>query len=200
MGEYWYLWALIIILIPVTVYVCYRASKAAKQNKEEREKIIAKLDDMKALKDEFGSLSAEQIKQADETRLLEGVALNTELKLQKCENANEDFDNLSLGEKNAYVLSCILEDSVDGVSSFFKKNTPPISPLAPSALKEAEMDGLAEIFAEAYEMYDENNESVSLDYDRLKELDEKFKSLFNADEYKKTAARYIKRNAADFAE
>ena len=200
MTKYWYLWALIVILIPITAFVCYKAAVATKQAREEREKTVRELEEGKKLKDEFSGLSAEQIRNSDETRLMSGMALLVDLAMRKEIRPNEAFSALPREKQLAYTLNCILEDSDGGVSSFFRKNTEPISSLAAPALREAGLEELSLLFASVYPMFDEENEQVSFDEEKLKAADEKFRSIFNETELKTAAALYIKSNAAVFAE
>ncbi|MBO4339349.1 MAG: DMP19 family protein [Clostridiales bacterium] len=198
MPKYWYLWALIIILIPITVYVCYRAAMAAKQAREEREKTIEELNNAKSLKDEFSGISASDLQKADDKRVLPGIALLIDLKLRKEIKPKDAFEKLSVKKQLAYTLNCILEDTNGSVSAFFKRNTEPVSPLASKALKAAGLDSLAELFDEVYPMYDDDNESVSLDEEKIKAADEKFGRLFDKDVFISSAARFIKENASEF--
>ena len=199
MGKYWYLWALIIVLIPVTAYVCYRAAKAARQAREEREKTIEQLNDAKSLKDEFSGISAENLINAQDDRVLRGTALLVDLKLRKEIKPAEAFEKLPTEWKNAYALNCILEDCDNSVSSFFRKNTDPVSSLASRALREAGLDELAELFESVFPMFDENNEEVSVDNEKIKAADGKFGELFDKEKYIKAAAAYIKNHADAFA-
>lgn len=198
MGDYWYLWALIIILIPITAFVCFKAAKASQQSREEKRKYMEEMDRMKALKDEFLSFTKENIESYDGDMLLEGMALIAELKLKKSANANSDFAALKDTVKNVYVLDSIVEEN--SVSTFFKKNTEPVTPLAANALREIGLNEIAVLFDKVYNMFDENNESTSIDFDRTQKIDEEFVSLFAKDKIKAAAALYIKRNAADFCE
>lgn len=199
MGKYWYLWALVIILIPVTAYVCFKATQAARQAREEREKTIEQLNDAKSLKDEFSGISAEDLKNAKDERVLRGTAILVDLKLRKEIKPAEAFEKLPAEWKNAYVLNCVLEDCDNSVSSFFRKNTDPVSSLASKALKTAGLDGLSLLFESVFPMFDEDNEKVSVDSEKIKAADGKFGELFNRDEYIKTAAAYIKNNADAFS-
>jgi hypothetical protein len=198
MPKYWYLWALIIILIPITVYVCYRAALASKQARLEREKTIDELNRAKSLKDEFSGISKEDLLNADNERTLLGIALLIDLKLRKEIRPNEAFKELSEKKQIAYTLNCILEDTNGSVSAFFKRNTEPITSLASTALEKAGLNELSELFGEVYPMYDEDNEETSLDAEKIKAADEKFGSLFDKEKYIVSAARFIKDNATDF--
>lgn len=198
MPKYWYLWALVIILVPVTAYVCYRAALAARQAREAREKTIEQLNEAKSLKDEFSGISHEALEKADNGRTLAGMALLVDLKLRKEIKPKDAFERLPEQWQNAYVLNCILEDCEGTVSSFFKRNTPPVSTLAQRALAAAGFDELAEIFGLIYPMFDDDNEDVSVDSEKIKAADEKFGRLFEKNSYISAAAGYIKANADAF--
>jgi len=198
MPKYWYLWALIIILIPITVYVCYKAAVASRQARLEREKTIEELNNAKSLKNEFSGISAADLEKADDARVLSGMALLVDLKLRKEIKPKEAFEKLSEKKQLAYTLNCILEDTDGTVSAFYKRNTAPVSPKAVEALKAAGLDDLAELFDELYPMYDDDNEDVSLDIEKIKAADEKFGRLFDKEEFISSAARFIKDNASEF--
>lgn len=198
MPKYWYLWALVIILIPVTAFVCYKAAVASRQARLEREKTIEELSKAKSLKNEFSGISAEDLKKADDGRVLSGVALLIDLKLRKEIKPKEAFEKLSKEKQYAYTLNCIFEDTNGTVSGFFKRNTEPVSSLASAALKAAGLDELSALFGEVYPMYDGDNEDVSLDQTKIKAADEKFGELFDKNIFVSAAAKYIKKNAYEF--
>ncbi len=198
MPKYWYLWALIIILIPITAYVCYRAAAAARQARIEREKTIEELNNAKSLKDEFSLISKENLEKADNLRVLSGLALLVDLRLRKEIKPKEAFEELPEEWKYTYVLNCILEDCEGSVSSFFRKNTYPISFLASSALEKAGFKELSELFSSLYDMFDDENEDVSIDNEKIKAADSEFGRLFNRNEFINSAAAYIKINAEAF--
>lgn len=198
MGKYWYLWAVLIILVPVTAYVCYKAAQATRQAREEREKTIEQLNAAKSLKDEFSGISRENLEKADSLRAISGIALLVDLKLRKEIRPGQAFEKLSEEWKNAYVLNCILEDCDGKVSTFFRKNTPPVSTLAEKALKTVGLSELSELFSSVYPMFDDDNEDVSVDSEKIKAADEKFGSLFDRDKFIEAAAGYIKNNSYAF--
>ena len=198
MIKYWYLWALIIVLIPITAFVCYKAAVATKKAREEREKFIDEIDRAKSLKDEFQAISAEDLQNAEDDRVLAGETILIDLFLNKQTDANKAFSLLPKEKQYAYVLNCILEDSGGSVAEFYRKNTPPVSPLAVDALKAAGLSDIADIFAEVYPMFDENDDETSVDYEKIEELDKKFSELFDEQKYKTAASLYIKSNATVF--
>jgi hypothetical protein len=198
MSKYWYLWVLIIVLIPITAYVCYKAAVATKRAREERERFIEEIDRAKSLKDEFSSMSAQELKDADDSRVLAGVTILIDLFLNKQTNPNEAFSALPVEKQYAYVLNCILEDSEGLVAGFYRKNTPPVSPLAVKALEAAELDELASLFGEIYPMFDENDDETSVDYEKISEADVRFRELFDEQKFKTAASLYIKSNATVF--
>lgn len=198
MGKYWYLWALLIILVPVTAYVCYKAAQATRQAREEREKTIEQLNEAKSLKNEFQGISEENLESADDERALKGMALLVDLKLRKEIKPKDAFEELPEEWQNAYVLNCILEDCDGKVSSFYRKNTPPVSFLAETALKKAGLFELSDLFSSVYPMFDDENEEVSIDEEKIKAADEKFGSLFDKDKFIVAAAGYIRNNSHAF--
>jgi len=196
--QNWYLWAIIIILIPITAFVCYKAAVATKDAKREREKMINSLNRSRELKNEFEGIGEQGILDSDNARLLEGMALLTDLKLRKEIRPNEAFAGLPEERKIAYVLNCILEDCDGTVSSFFKRNTPPVSSLASVALSAAGMNELSGLFESVFPMFDEDDEEFSLDEEKIKAADKQFGRLFNKDDFILLAGQYIKNNARAF--
>jgi hypothetical protein len=199
MPKYWYLWAIVIILIPITAFVCYKAFVASRQARLERERTIEELNKAKSLKNEFSGICAQDLVKADDERVLSGIALLVDLKLRKEIRPKEEFKKLSEKKQIAYALNCIFEDTNGTVSGFFKRNSEPISSLASPALKAAGLDELAALFGEVYPMFDEDNEDVSLDEEKIKAADEKFGELFNKDIFVSSAAKFIKDNAPEFS-
>ena len=200
MIKYWYLWALLIILVPITAFVCYKAAVATKRAREDREKFIEEIDKAKSLKDEFLAMNEEDLKNADDSKVLAGETLLIDLFLNKQGNPNEEFMRLPEEKQLAYVLNCILEDSEGSVAGFYRKNTPPVSPLAVTALEKAGLDDIAELFSKIAPMFDENDDETSVDYDVISEVDSRFKEIFDEEKFKTAASLFIKSNATVFTE
>lgn len=97
-----------------------------------------------------------------------------------------------------YALYYVCEDGAQKLSRFFRINGEPLLALAPQALLHVGAQEEARIAAEEYEMFDEGNEAVSLDRERLDQLDLAFKNVFCAARIKSLAADYIRADAQAF--
>ena len=77
------LWTVILIALFILMIVMFvLASKSGKKRQEERERIIAKLEKEKAIRQEYKTLTEKSF-EADDEKLLFGVAANIQIELEK---------------------------------------------------------------------------------------------------------------------
>ncbi len=191
------LWAVIlIVLFVLTVVMIILASRSGKKRDAQREKIIAKLEKDKAIRNEYRILTPESF-DADDEKLLFGVAANIQLALEKENDMTAAFDALPEYKKYIYALNYVFEDSeYIKLSSFFRCNGQPLTGTAAKAVKDVTGGRLYEIFEPMYNMFDDDNEDVSFDAVKINELDEKFRLLMenDKDEILAKIGDYIKAN------
>ncbi len=196
--EYWYLWLLLAALGIAAFFAWGKASAAARRRGEKRAEIEAKLRYEAKLRQESPQLTPERIAQAPQDTLLDGVVLLMQQRLEKLPDMTQAFRLCTAPEQEMYALYYLCEDGAQKLSNFYRINGEPLLSLAPQALVHIGAQEEARIAAEEYEMFDEGNETVSLDRERLAQLDEAFRSFFRVSRVKLLAAEYIRANAQDF--
>lgn len=191
----------LVLLIALTVFVWCKAIISGRKRNEERERIIADLEREKALRNEFRNVDeATFLEGKDNYRLVIGMCAHVQMKLEKADNMNEAFGELSELKKNVYSLGYVIEDSKKKLSEYFRSNGEPLLSASKAAVNDVIGGTFAELFNKEFIMLDENDETTSVDNGLLEKYDEDFETLMNksADEIYKSAADYIRRNKAEF--
>lgn len=191
----------LVLLIALTVFVWCKAIISGRKRNEERERIIADLEREKALRNEFRNVDeATFLEGKDNYRLVIGMCAHVQMKLEKADNMNEAFGELSELKKNVYSLGYVFEDSKKKLSEYFRSNGEPLLSASKAAVNDVIGGSFAELFNKEFIMLDENDETTSVDNGLLEKYDEDFETLMNksADEIYKSAADYIRRNKAEF--
>ena len=191
----------LVLLIALTVFVWCKAIISGRKRNEERERIIADLEREKALRNEFRNVDEATFSEGkDNYRLVIGMCVHVQMKLEKADNMNEAFGELSELKKNVYSLGYVFEDSKKKLSEYFRSNGEPLLSVSKAAVNDVIGGTFAELFNKEFIMLDENDETTSVDNGLLEKYDEDFETLMNesADEIYKSAADYIRRNKAEF--
>lgn len=191
----------LVLLIALTVFVWCKAIISGRKRNEERERIIADLEREKALRNEFRNVDEAAFSEGkDNYRLVIGMCAHVQMKLEKADNMNEAFGELSELKKNVYSLGYVFEDSKKKLSEYFRSNGEPLLSASKAAVNDVIGGTFAELFNKEFIMLDENDETTSVDNGLLEKYDEDFETLMNksADEIYKSAADYIRRNKAEF--
>lgn len=191
----------LVLLIALTVFVWCKAIISGRKRNEERERIIADLEREKALRNEFRNVDEATFSEGkDNYRLVIGMCSHVQMKLEKADNMNEAFGELSELKKNVYSLGYVFEDSKKKLSEYFRSNGEPLLSASKAAVNDVIGGTFAELFNKEFIMLDENDETTSVDNGLLEKYDEDFETLMNksVDEIYKSAADYIRRNKAEF--
>ena len=193
----------LVLLILLTGFVWYKAITSGKKRNEERERIIADLEREKALRNEFRNIDETTfLPEKDDYRLIVGMCAHIQMKLEKAENMNTAFGELSEVKKNVYALGYVFEDSRKKLSEFFRSNGEPLLSSSKAAVNAAIGGDFAEIFNKEFVMLDDNDETTSVDNELLAKYDDEFASLMDEkmNEIYKSAADYIRENTDEFLE
>ena len=194
MAEYWYLWLVLAALIIVTAVVIFFAARAASSHNAQTKKLLEELEHLKQLKDKYKVLTPELVNFSDPSELLEGVNAVMQAKLEKSDSPEQTFAEFNEVQKNLYTLYYFLEDSTQGLSFFFKNNGTELRQQILPALEAVKEDDFSPFVKRAYDMFDENNEEVSLGQTELKLIDSQFLSIFNTDKLLTDIKSYISDN------
>ena len=197
-AEYWYLWLLLVILAVAAFFVWGKAAQAARKGGEKRAEIEEKLKYEARLRKEYAVLTTDVIADAPQDTLLDGAVCQLQQRLEKQADMTAAFQACTEPEREMYALYYLCEDGAQKLSHFFRVNGEPLLSLAPQALRHIDAQEEARIAAEEYEMFDEENEAVSLDQGRVEALDHAFAEAFQLARVKSLAADYIRAHAPAF--
>ena len=197
-AEYWYLWLLLVILAVAAFFVWGKAAQAARKRGEKRAEIEEKRKYEARLRKEYAVLTTDVIADAPQDTLLDGAVCQLQQRLEKQADMTTAFQACTEPEREMYALYYLCEDGAQKLSHFFRVNGEPLLSLAPQALRHIDAQEEARIAAEEYEMFDEENEAVSLDQGRVEALDHAFAEAFQLARVKSLAADYIRAHAPAF--
>ena len=178
--ELWHLWVVFAGLAVLFIFVSTKAAKAARNRREILEKQIEIMKKESYLHDKYENLTEELVREAETTELLEGICSNIQFRIEQIPDMTAAFNELPEWERYCYALNYFLIDSKGSLSEFFKKNGEPLISLAVTALGAVGSD-LAGLVGEMFDMYDENNEDVSYDEEKIKEIDTLFREKQDAE-------------------
>ena len=194
--EYKILFAILFVLLIILIVVYSKMGKTMAKRKAEKAALIKKLDHMKFIREAYSDLTEEKILSDNGENLIEGVADNIQVRLEKEDDMNGAFEKLSEEEKTIYAFHYFLDEKK--VSEFFKNFTKPLTPYALSACEKFLPENVLKIVKELYDCYDEDNETASVIPEKIDELDEKLLGYDFVTEAKEKAVCFIKENVASF--
>ena len=196
-GVQWYYWAILLGAIILAIFAWRKAFIASRERRErlKREGAIWKRD--YDLRQKNSVLTLEKLKETEDTELLHAVAMNIQVFLENETNMNEAFSALSKEKQFVYALEYFDEDAKNSLSTFFKNNGAPLVPIIPEALEAVGATKYIEIVNSILPMYDPDSD-VSIDYTVISAADEKFKEIYDSDEFCRIVADYIKKNKEIF--
>ena len=103
-----------------------------------------------------------------------------------------EYENAQKWHREVYALFYFDEDvQADSLSFFFRNNGGPLPKEAVNGIESIGYDKIQSVVSQMYAMCDDKNENVSFDKNRITELDEKFRNLYNSDEFFEKIKLYI---------
>ena len=190
--QFWYMWLVLLVLIIVTVFVSMKASKAVKRKNEIMAKHQEEIERYKMLVEKYRNLTAETAENAEAEELAEGVTAVLQYELEKSENSDEFYVNAEKWRREVYALYWFDDDvTMDSLSGFFRCNGGPLPKEAVNGIESIGYDKIKTVVGQMYAMCDDKNENVSFDKDRIAELDEKFRNIYNSEEFFEKVRLYI---------
>jgi hypothetical protein len=192
-GLQWYYWLILLVAVVLTIFAWSKALKSSKARRErlKREAAIWKRD--YELRERFAVLTEDKIKETEETELLHGVAMNIQMMLEKAVDMTSAFNALPHEKKMIYALEYFDEDAKKSLSTFFRNNGEPLTPVVPEALEAIGCEKYLSIIAPLVSMFDPDSD-VSVDNTIIARADEEFASAYNSDELCRLSARFIIKN------
>ena len=191
-SQYGYLVVVFFVVLAIFIVVLNFAAKAYSKHMKSFRAEEAEIKRLTALKEKYKDFSEETIKSAPDEEVLEGVALIYQLFLQKKENIEEVFLNLSDEKKSIYVLDVFVSDG--GVKEFFSANTDILRKRIVPALQLIGLSEDAKLVYEISRMYDEKDIEASLSEKRIEEIDKIIRESNLLSRIKLEGAKYIKKN------
>ena len=196
LSEYWYYLIFLALSIVLAVVAVTMAAKASRKRRALFLREEANIKRLVALKEKFKPVTKEAIDSADDEELLEGIALSYQLKLQKEEKQEELFETFNDDVKDIYALDVFVQDKTS--EEFFSQNGVILKDRILSALEKIGMKAFAEELRPIYDMYDNSNEEVSYDINKIRSFDEKMTADGIISDIKLRSAAYIRENYKSF--
>ena len=183
---------LIFALLIVTIFLCFEAARSSIKRGRENQKILDRLNKEKELIEKYKAFERGENPQVCDENLVRGKALLIQSRVSNASDINAFFDSLCREDKILYALECFLEDYNGSLSSFFKLNTQPLTPLCKEFFeKYYENKKVSEIYNRLYCIFDENNEEISFEKSEVEGLDEEFAEVFKLQELFLSARKYL---------
>ena len=191
-SEYWHLALMLAGLCVVAAVVFFFAGKARMKyvrNYKQQEEEIKRLTE---LKNKYIPLTEEKLSRGDDEEILEAASLVYQIAFEKSEYPEQEFKKLTDVQKNIYALDIFVFDKT--ATKFFTFNDTMLRSRLYPALEMIGFDVAMDEFRHINDMYDENNDDVSLDMKKLLQLDELIEKKDILRKIKLSAAEYIKSN------
>ena len=193
--EFWYIWVVFLILVAILIFAISKASKAVKRKNEILAKQHEVLKRYSEMIEKYTDLNSDKAESADAKELCEGVMCVLQHQVEKSENPDAEYESAEKWRREVYALFYFDED-VKGasLSYFFRHNGGPLPKEAVNGIESIGYDRIKSVVGQMYAMCDDKNENVSFDKKRIAELDEKFRNLYNSDEFFSFVKNYIVEN------
>lgn len=199
MQSYWYVLIFGVVLV-AAVLIWMQAIKSMGRTGKIRRETIAKLDRFNALASKYSTLTAADLDEIADADLFDVVLIRLWKKLGKPEEEMENFLALSDEEKNVYTAWYIREEVTnEGFSAYFRNCGNSLGKLSVDVLGVMGLLELDAVMKTACAMFDEESE-VSCDKEQVAAVNGQFKAAYNAEEYCRAAAQYVRANADKFVD
>ena len=193
--DFWYIWVVFVILIAILIFAISKAAKAVKKKNEVLAKQHEVLKRYSEMIEKYTTLTPEKVQNADAKELCEGVMCVLQHQVEKSENPDAQYENAEKWRREVYALFYFDEDvNADRLSFFFRNNGGPLPKEAVNGIESIGYDKIKSVVGQMYAMCDDKNENVSFDKNRIAELDEKFRNLYDRDEFFSLIKNYISQN------
>lgn len=195
LSQYGYLIIVFVVLLIATVVLFFFAVRAYSKHNRTFKAQEQEMRRLLALKEKYMNFTEDTLSENDDKELLEGVALSYQIRLQRQEEPEKAFSQMSDIKKNVYVLDVFCADG--DVKTFFSENGDIVKERIIPALKMIGMDGFAQRLNHIYMMYDNSNEEVSYSEKALEEMNVYISERDILTEIKLRGAEYIKSNCEE---
>ena len=191
-SEHGYLIGIFVLVLVVFVIVLNRAAKAYSSHFNTINEQKKQLEYMTNLKNKYRNITAEELADCNETEILEGFALLTQIEMQKSDDMEALFRTLPQIKQYIYVLDVFVQD--ESAETFFSQNGEILTDIIVDALKEIGMDTFAQELSSIAKMYNKYDESVSFSKQTIENFDKTLNDRDILTDIKVNSARYLKEN------
>lgn len=194
--EYW--WYLI-LFVGACVLAAFVIKKAASAYKLHQKTFHSREEEMRRLvelKNKYQFLNEQVIETAPMDELLEGTALSYQLILQKRDDMTEAFLEMPKEKQYIYALDIFTSDKT--AKAFFKQNGQELIGIIKPAFEMIGLDEFVNDIGKLAVMFDENDETTSINLNTVDQMDEKFSDSDLLTKIKLAGAEYIKKNPQMF--
>lgn len=190
--DFWYIWLLFAVLVVVLIIVASKASKAISKKND----ILAKQHEMlkrySELIEKYTAVDKALAENSDARELAEGVMCVLQHQVEKSGNPDAEYESAEKWRREVYALFYFDEDvTAESLSFFFRNNGGPLPREAINALESIGWEKIHNLALQMFAMCDDKNENVSFDKERIAELDEKFRNLYDSNEFFEKIKLYI---------
>ena len=192
-------WPYALALVAACIFAAFMIKKAAAAYRRHQTEFHAQESEMrrlKALKEHYVPLTETALEKAEPSELLEGTALGLQLQLQKQENMECAFLALNEAQQYIYTLDVFLSDKT--AEKFFKENAQLLSGKIAPAFHEIGLTEFEKTIDKLAVMFDENDETTSIERTFVSAADEAFSSGDLLTKIKLQGANYIQNHPEMF--
>lgn len=190
--QYGYLIVVFVLALLAFVLIFMKAVKAYTSHNKTLRSQENELKRLTALKNKYKNADAQQLADFDENEILEGTALIYQIALQKSEDMEKTFLNMSKEKQYVYTLDVFVQDASAG--EFYSQNSEILTDIILDALKAIGMEDFALALGEIAKMYDNSNEDISFCKQEIENFDKKMTEGDILTKIKLAGAKYIKEN------
>lgn len=194
--NYWYLVIIFVIVCAVTAVIMYFAARAYSRHRRDYRNQEKEIKRLLELKEKYQTLTEDAIMSADENELLEGTALSYQLVLQKIDDNEAAFEEMSDCKKDIYTLDVFVHDA--SVKTFFSENGDILRKRLVGALERIGMKEFSDEINFIALMFDDKDETVSYSVSEMEKFDEQMLERDILTQIKLKSAVYIKNNCDSF--
>lgn len=198
-GVQWYLWALLLVVTVLAIFVWIKAISASRIRREKLKKEAEIWKKDYELRQEFKTLTLEKLNSTDTQKILSGVCMNIQIELENATDMNEAFLLLPDEKKYVYCLEYFDEDATKSLSTFFKNNGAPLTTYIKPALNAVGYNEIVSLIDIVAPMFDEESD-VSVNHAEVDKADDKFKELYSSYTLYEAVAKYVKSKKDIFVE
>lgn len=191
-SQYGYLIGIFVVVLVVFIIILNKAAKAYSSHYNAVNEQKKQLDHLNALKNKYKNITSDELEMCSDEEILEGFALVIQVEMQKSDDMESYFRNLTREKQYIYVLDVFVQDG--GAREFYSQNGEILTGIIVDAIEAIGMNDFAFKLSEIHKMYDKDDESISFDNAGIEKFDEEINAMCVLSEIKCNSAKYIKEN------